>query len=559
MPDVFVSYDHARSAEAGQIAQVLRDLGYAVWRDDDLPVHRDYSDVIEERLRTSKAVLVLWSGEAVKSSWVRAEAEVAREAGTLVQLNLDPVPLPLPFNRIQCADLCGWTGDLQAPAWRKVVESVADLVGAAAEHATGGDIASAPLALPDKPSIAVLPLTNLSSDAEQEYFADAVTEDLTTALSRWRSFFVIARNSAFAYKGRALDVTRIGRELGVRYLLEGSVRKIGSRVRITVQLVDAADGTHVWADKFDRDLVDILALQDEITEQVAAAIEPAMLRREGARLARKDIHDFTALDCFYRGMSHLNEVSLEGYQQALVEFREAIARAPDLALGHIGLSRILYAGAMYDWSPDPRRDLQDAYEAAATAIRLDPSDAYGPFALSGPALYLGRKSEALDAAQRAVALNENFALGYNRLGQVLVYSGRPAEAIAPLERSMRHSPFDPHIGLMLCGLALAHYLTKNYAEASNCARAAVQHNYPPAFAVLSATLARQGQLEEARRAIPADLAPMVVAQVSRLLAAANPADRDHLLEGLALAARRRRRRPPGRQEANGELEARGGV
>ncbi|HEY2753467.1 TIR domain-containing protein [Phenylobacterium sp.] len=535
MSDVFVSYGHAKSAEAGRIAQVLRDLGYAVWRDDDLPVHRDYSDVIEERLRGSKAVLVLWSTDAVKSSWVRAEAEMAREAGTLVQLNLDTVPLPLPFNRIQCADLCGWTGDLQAPAWRKVVESVAELVGAPAEHVNGGGIAHGPLALPDKPSIAVLPLTNLSSDAEQEYFADAVTEDLTTALSRWRSFFVIARNSAFTYKGRAVDVMRIGRELGVRYLLEGSVREVGSRVRINAQLIDAADGTHIWADKFDRDLVDILALQDEITEFVVAAIEPALLRREGARVARKDIRDFTALDCFYRGMSHLNEVSLDGYQKAQAEFREAIARDPELALGHIGLSRILYAGAMYNWSADPGRDLQEAYASAATGIRLDSGDAYGPFALSGAALYLGRQSEALDAAQRAVALNENFAFGYNRLGQVLVHVGRPAEAIAPLERCLRHSPFDPQMGLMLCGLALAHYLARNYAEACTHASAATQHDYPPAFAVLGASLARQGRIEEARRAIPVDLVPMVTAQVSRLVSAANPADRDHLLEGIALA------------------------
>lgn len=534
MPDVFVSYDHARSAEAGRIAQVLRDLGYDVWRDVDLPVHRDYSDVTEERLREAKAVVVLWSADAVKSQWVRAEAEIAREAGTLVQLNLDTAPLPLPFNRIQCADLSGWTGDLQALAWRKVVESVAELVGAPREH-VGGNTSPAPLVLPDKPSIAVLPLTNLSSDAEQEYFADAITEDLTTALSRWRSFFVIARNSAFAYKGRALDVTRIGRELGVRYLLEGSVRTVGSRVRITAQLVDAADGTHVWADKFDRDLVDILALQDEITEQVVASIEPAMLRREGARRARKDIQDFTALDCFYRGMSHLNEVSLEGYQKALAEFREAIAREPELALGHIGLSRALYAGAMYNWSTDPGRDIEEAYASAATAVRIDSSDAYGPFALSGAALYLGRQSEALDAAHRAVALNENFAFGYNRLGQVLVYLGRPAEAIAPLERSLRHSPFDPQRGLMLCGLALAHYLARNYAEACTYARAATQQNYPPAFAVLGASLARQGRLEEARQAIPADLAPKVTAQVSRIMSSVNPADRDHLLEGIALA------------------------
>ena len=390
------------------------------------------------------------------------------------------------------------------------------------------------LPLPEHPSIAVLPFLNISGDPEQEYFADAITEDLTTALCRWRWFFVIARNSAFAYKGRAVDVKRIGQELGVRYLLEGSVREVGSRVRITAQLIDTADATHIWADKFDRDLVDILALQDEITELVVAAIEPAMLRREGVRVARKNVKDTTALDCFYRGMWRLNEVSLDGYHQAIAAFREAVARDPTLALGHIGLSRILYGGAIYNWSTDPDRDLQEAYDAATAGIRLDPTDAYGHFALSGAALFLARHAEALDAAQRAVALNPNFAFGYNRLGQVLIHVGRPAEAIEPLERCLRHSPFDPQLGLMLSALALAHYQARDYAEACVQARASAQHGYQPSVALLGASLARMGRLDEARRVMPPDFLAVTARQASRFAPYLNPADRDHLLEGLAL-------------------------
>ena len=307
MAEVFVSYGHGTTVQAMQIAKALRNMGYEVWRDEDLPPHRDYSEVIEERLRAAKAVLVVWSSDAVKSQWVRAEAEIAREAGTLVQLTLDDAALPLPFNRIQCADLRAWGGDLHAPGWLKVAASIAELVGA--REPRGEEGAAVGLALPDKPSIAVLPFDNLSDDAEQEYFADAMTEDIITALSRWRWFFVIARNSSFTYKGAAVDVRRVGLELGVRYVLEGSVRKVGQRVRLTAQLVDCADGSHICAHKYDRDLIDLLSLQDELTEEVVRAIEPAMLLRENLRIGRKKPNDYSALDCFHRGMWHLNKVS----------------------------------------------------------------------------------------------------------------------------------------------------------------------------------------------------------------------------------------------------------
>jgi adenylate cyclase len=262
--------------------------------------------------------------------------------------------------------------------------------------------ATSTLAVPDKPSIAVLPFQNMSGDPDQEYFADGIAEDIVTALSRWRSFFVIARNSSFTYKGRPIDVRRVGAELGIRYVLEGSVQKVGSRVRITAQLLETANGTHIWADRFDRELVDILALQDEITQQVVTAIEPAMLHSENVRIGDKSFNDYTAFDCYQRGMWHLNKVSAEGYREAIGLFRKAIDRDPRLALGYIGLSRILYGGAtVYGWSEHPDEDLHECYEAAAKAIRLDSSDAHAHFAHSGAALYLRLHQEALDAARRS--------------------------------------------------------------------------------------------------------------------------------------------------------------
>jgi adenylate cyclase len=386
-----------------------------------------------------------------------------------------------------------------------------------------------------KPSIAVLPFQNMSGDPEQEYFADALTEDLVTALSRWRWFFVIARNSSFAYKGRAVDVRRVGRELGVRYLLEGSVRKVGNRVRVTAQLIEAASGNHIWADRFDRDLTDILALQDEITEQAVGAVEPAMLHSEGVRSARKNLRDYTAFDCYQRGMWHFNKVSLDGYYEALKLFREAIARDPQLALGHVGLSRMLYVGATYGWSPHTQEDLVEALAAARTAISLDSRDAYAHYALSGAALYLGRHEEALEAARRTISLNPSFALGHSRLGQVLIYIGRPAEAVAPIERSLRHSPYDPQMGAMRGALALAHFHAKDYAEAVVQARAAIQHGYEAASVLLAAALAKVGRIEEARTTIPPELMGRAMRNTPRLVPYANDADREHLMDALRLA------------------------
>lgn len=393
-----------------------------------------------------------------------------------------------------------------------------------------------PLTLPDRPSIAVLPFENMSADKEQDYFVDGVTEDIISALSRWRWFFVIARNSSFIYKGRAVDVTQVGRELGVRYVLEGSVRKHGARVRVAVQLIDASNGAHVWADTFERDLLDLFAMHDEITEHVVNAIEPAMLDSEGARTANRNLGDLSAFDCFQRGMWRLNQVSAESAHEAEALFREAIRRDPALSLAHAGLSRILYGAVVYGWSREAERDLAEAEQAARTAIALDPRDAWAHFALSGALLYIGRHDDALEEAQRTIALNPNFAFGHFRVGQVLIYCGRAADSIAPLERSVRHNPFDPQIGAMRATLSLAHYHAGLYEAAIAHAQDAIHLGDHRATPILAASLARLGRLEEARVVLSAQAQERTVAMASRrLIPYAHFSDFQDLLEGLRLA------------------------
>jgi adenylate cyclase len=393
------------------------------------------------------------------------------------------------------------------------------------------------LSLPDKPSIAVLPFTNMSGDSSQEYFADAVSEDIITALSRWRWFFVIARNSSFIYKGRAIDITQVGRELGVRYVLEGSVRRDGARVRVVAQLIDAGNRAHVWADTFDRNVTDVFALYDEITEQVVAAIEPAMLQSEGVRAAHKSAADLSAFDCFQRGMWHLNRITPADFKAARELFAEAMRRDPGLSLGYSGMARIIYGSALRSWCEDPRHELLEAENLARTAIKLDGRDAWAHFALSGALLYLGRHSDALETALLAISLNPNFAFGHFRHGQVLTCIGRASEGVEPIARSIRHSPFDPQMGTMLGLLSLAHYHAGEYETAETRARESVNLGFAHGALVVAASLVRLGRVDAATAAFGS---PERAATLAGALFIPYARDRDYqdLFEALRLAGLR---------------------
>ena len=297
MSDIFISYARSTAAQAQQMAEALRALGYDVWRDDELPAHRSYAEVIEERLKAAKAVVVIWSAEAVRSEWVQSEADTARTERKLVQLTVDGSKLPRPFDRIQCADMTGWTGDLDARGWKKVVASVAELIGGVAAQPT-------PQPAVRKLSICVLPFANMSGDPEQEYFSDGITEDIITDLSKVSALFVIARNTAFTFKGKSVKVPDVARELDVGHVLEGSVRKAGNRVRITAQLIDGATGGHIWAERYDRDLTDIFALQDEISEAIVGALKLKLLPEEKAAIERRGTDNADAYNLYLMARSY---------------------------------------------------------------------------------------------------------------------------------------------------------------------------------------------------------------------------------------------------------------
>ena len=294
MSDVFVSYARSTEPQAKQIVKALEVEGFSVWRDDQIPAHRPYAQVIEERLKASKAVLVIWSADAAKSQWVRAEADAARELGTLIQVTIDGTLPPLPFNQIQCAFIQCSDRGITGNGWDKLSGSLAALV--TGEHfPVKAAIREREIS---KNTVCVLPFVNMSGDPEQEYFSDGISEDITTDLSKVSALDVIARNTAFTLKGKSLDVCELARSLGVSHVLEGSVRKAGSRVRISAQLIDGKTGSHLWAERYDRELTDIFAIQDEISKAIVEALKVKLLPAEKKAIEQRGTSNADAYNLF---------------------------------------------------------------------------------------------------------------------------------------------------------------------------------------------------------------------------------------------------------------------
>ncbi len=351
---------------------------------------------------------------------------------------------------------------------------------------------------PDNPSIAALPFDNMSADEEQEYFADGITEDIITALSKISGLFVIARNSTFTYKGKAVDVKQVSRELGVRYVLEGSVRKAGNRVRITAQLIDAADGCHVWAARFDRDLTDVFALQDEITSNVVTALHVRLVEGEQARVWHKSTDNLFAWECLMQGLPHFRRFTREENARARSLFQKAVELDPGYAAGWVWLAWTHWADARFVWSESPGDAVAEAALLADNALGLDDglSEVH---ALLG-AIHLMRRDydQAVAAGEKAVALDPNGADVTALLAMTLNWSGRAEEAGALVDKAMRLSPL--YSAWYLAVQAHARRLTGRYEEAAASYRASIQRNpnHIGPHIGLTACYAQMGRDEEAR-------------------------------------------------------------
>ena len=386
------------------------------------------------------------------------------------------------------------------------VKNIAEPVRASRVRAEGADGPASgtaspgpKLALPDGPSIAVLPFQNMSGDPEQDYFSDGITEDIITDLSKLSGLLVIARNSTFTYKGRAVDVRQVGREFGVSHVLEGSVRRTGDRVRITAQLLDSATGHHLWAERYDRGLEDIFAVQDEITRHIVAALDVRLLRGEQSTAWRRLLRLPEALDAYYRGLDGLNRITREANDQAAHAFEQVTRLEPESPLGYLGTAWTHLSASCYGWSGSAARSMQQAVELARKALVLDEqcADAH---ALLGYAELLSQAHEkAIAAGERAVSLNPNHADNVANLGCSYAVSGRPGDAVAAMRRAMRLCPTYPAWYLNILGFA--HYQCAEYEEAEKVLRLALQREpaYSDCRLILAGVHEARGRADEARR------------------------------------------------------------
>ena len=559
MFDVVISHAQSTVPLVRQIADSLRGLGHTVWWDEDLPVHRPYSQMIEERLRGAKAVIVIWSKDAVDGTWVRSEAEIARAAGTLVQISVGGTLPPLPFNGIQFADMTGWTGDASAPGWRKVVASVSDLVGidraaaipsapvetrssftaftarkrmfaalllggvavaivatwyglTTASHpaqSTGSEEASKGTlttgtadAFANRPAVAVLPFENRSDDPKHAIFADGLAESLISRLSAWRAFPVIGRTSSFHYRGD-VDIKRVAKELNVRYVVQGSVQREADRIRVSAQLIDAQSGANVWSQTYDRNVADLFDLQDEISASIAAPLVGDLTRAEAKRAQSRGSQNVDAWSVWQLGEQHEVGFTPEDIAAARPFFEQAIALEPQFASAHARLAHTLVWETQFGLATSPKHNLTLALESARRAVALDPLDPLAHDALAFALLISKDTSNGLASAQRAVDLNPSSPEAWSLLGYAKWLAGDPKGCIAANDWALRLDPQSALIPGIYENLSDAYWGLGEYEVGLEYARKilAVKPDYYWAHVDIALNSVGLGRLDEAKAAI----------------------------------------------------------
>lgn len=500
MADVFLSYSRDDQPVARRFAEGLLQEGFTVWWDQSLAAGEAFDQVTEQALDAARSVMVLWSKKSVDSRWVRAEATQAHANNRLVPVMIEPCRRPIMFELTHTAELSDWRGDREDARWRSLIDDIRRMIGGE----NGNGFVPAPRSSGEemfqRPAVAVLPFSNMSGDAEQEYFVDGITQDIVSALSYWRWFPVIARNSTLPFKQKATDVTEIGRKLGARYLLDGSVRKAGGRVRITAQLIDASSGHQLWSQRYDRDLTDIFEIQDEITSSIVASLEPELQRAEQERAQRKRPQDLGAWDCCHRALTHQWKYTQEHYREAFALVRRAIELDPKSSYARSMLAICLYEWTMAGWSDNPRRDFQEVFDAASEAVALDEADWLGHF-MKGMGYMWTQRAYDLGIVEnrRAVKLNPSAPSAYHGLACVLSFTGDWNEAIAPLHKLLRLDPQYRFAGSALADLSLAHLMLRDFDEARSFGEKAIQSQpwFVRSYQRLASCLGHMGDTERA--------------------------------------------------------------
>jgi TolB-like protein/Flp pilus assembly protein TadD len=544
VPDVFLSYSRDDQTIARRFAEGFEREGLSVWWDQTLAVGEAFDQVTERALDEAKAVVVLWSKRSVESRWVRAEATQAQALGHLVPVMIEACRRPIMFELTHTAELADWNGDPGDARWQSFIEGLRRLVGKGVTTAAGATMETSTGPgdeLFRRPAVAVLPFANLSGEPEQEYFVDGITQDIVSALSYWRWFPVIARNSTLPYKRQSVDIKEIGQKLGAKYVVEGTVRKAGGRVRITAQLIDAATGHQLWSQRYDRDLTDIFEVQDEITASIVASLEPELQRAEQQRALRKPPQNLDAWDCCQHALAHQWKFTPEDYVEAIKFSRRAIELDATSSYARSMLAICLYEQVMAGWSSDATRSFRESFEAACEAVALDDGDWLGHFMKGMGYLWTQRAYDlGIQENRRAATLNPSAPGAYHGLACLLSFTGTWAEAISPLHKLLRLDPQYRFAGSALADISLAHLLLRELETAREFAQKAIeaQPKFVRSYQRLACCLGHMGREQQARETVATLLQrqpDFSLAYVDATYPFKIAADREFFLEGLRKA------------------------
>jgi len=538
MSDVFISYKRENLAAVNRLVEGLRAEGIGVWWDQDIPPNAQWEATIERELAAAKLVIVAWSPAAVASENVKAEARWARQQGRLLQVFVEACEPPLFFGERQGVDLKHWSGEASDAAFRAVLEAVRQGLASASVTPETPVSLAAPPPLPSKPSIAVMPFANLSGDPEQDYFADGMVEEIVNALSRFRSIFVIASGSTLSFKGKNAAPQEVARLLGVRYVLDGSVRRVGSRVRISVKLIDAEGGAQIWGDRFEDTLEDVFALQDRVALAVAGVIEPTVLQAEIRRASARPTDNLSSYDLYLRAIPLLRPFVRAGVLEALDLLNRAITLDPDfgpaLALAAF-CHRIIIA---LRWSDDLKDHRRLGIELAHRALKAAGDDAE---VLARVAAGVDGLEDDYAAAvallERALTLNPGCAFAWMISGNVRVHAGETDAAIERLRTALRLDPLGPYQPHMTGSIGRALFQQGRFSEAVPLLKELAQHFATPMpQAFLAASYGHLAQLSEAQAAL-ARFRALTPETLDRFAVNSlrDPAQRKLFLDGIALA------------------------
>jgi len=505
MSEVFVSYKRENLAAVGRLVEALRAEGIGVWWDQDIPPNAAWEATIEAALAAAKLVIVAWSPAAVASDNVKAEARWARGQGRLLQVFVEPCEPPLFFGERQGVDLKHWAGAAAEAAFQSLLAAVrAGLETASTRSAEPISLAdAAPPPLPSKPSLAVMPFANLSGDPEQDYFADGMVVEIVAALSRIRSIFVIASASSLSLKGKGLSPEAAARQLGVRFVLEGSVRKAGDRVRIAVQLIDTAQGAQIWTDRFDDTLEDVFALQDRVALAAAGRIEPTVLKAEIQRAAARPTANMGSYDLYLRSLALSLTYKKSSLLQALDLLGRAIALDPDFATAMVSAASCHYLIDSFGWADDPAATRRVSLDLAQRALKAAPDDSLVLATAAGPILrFKDDLAGATALVERALALNPGSARAWLYSGMMRLRGGDLDHAVESFETSMRLDPVGPTRMAQLTLLAQTRFQQRRFDEAVSLLQEVAEQAEPPnVFAHLAASYGYLGRTEAAKEAL----------------------------------------------------------